>query len=240
MNKNLFGYLKTIPDFSYPDTESDFDEFHAEKEFGCKFPDDYKDVMKNCYCCEFYTDHNNINIWSSNDLYSINTDPLWMVPLRGLILFGGDNGGNFYAFDPKNKLGRGEFAVYYIGRTSLRFNEAKFIGKDLTSAVDRILKEENDAWDWPDMKQEGFPQTENKATPKAMINSMEELLRAIPSEVKSEKHGDGILEIKEENGRVSGSYYIAKTDMCLFYTFSRSYQGFYDAIAPALAMDGLL
>jgi hypothetical protein len=240
MKKDLFKYLKTIPSFDYPDTKPDFKEEHEEKELGFSLPEDYKDVMKNCYCCEFHGENNHMNIMCTNDVFDLNTDPLWMVPLRGLFLFGGDNGGNFFAYDPTNKLGRGAFAVYFIDHDNLGLNSAKYAGENLTSTVEKILHDEKGIWEWPTMEEEGFPQAENKPVPKVTVGSMEELLKAIPSNINSEKYGEGILEIKEDKGLISGSYHLPKTDMVLFYTFSRSYQGFYDAIAPALTMDGLI
>ena len=136
MKKNLFEYLTQQKSFSYPDTKPDFKEEDLEKELGYKLPEDYKDVVRNCYCCELMGEYDSIGILCMNDLYNFLYDDFWMVPLKGLLLFGGDNGGNWYAYDPKNRLGRGEFAVYYIDPGELSLNMARYLGANLSEAFE--------------------------------------------------------------------------------------------------------
>ena len=89
------------------------------------------------------------------------------------------------------------------------------------------------------MEEEGYPQVEKDAVPIAVVNNFEELINAIPKQIESEKFGRGVFEIKDDEGLITGHYKM-EDGMCLCHTWSRSYQGFYDAIAPALKMHDLI
>lgn len=59
--------------------------------------------------------------------------------LKGMLLFGDDEGDYFYYFDPENRLGRGAWAVYAVEKGTLDLDYSIFSARDLHHLIERIL-----------------------------------------------------------------------------------------------------
>jgi len=239
MITDLFHRLKDHPNFEYSSPPSSFNIERLELELGYELPREYKDIIENCYSCSLYGEHDNINFWSLGDCYNLMADEFYAIPLRGFYMIGVDGGGNHYVYDAKNKLGRGAFAVYYIGRADLSLKEAVFVGDNLAGAIEDILDSTESYFDRENMEEEGYEVEENPTPRLAVVNSKEDLFNALPHEIHHRVYEKGLLELEsDEPGDICGGYTVADEDMEVLYYFScKSYQDAYNHLSVCLTMD---
>lgn len=79
-----------------------------------------------------------LGIGPASDLLSLNEDPFYTDNLPGMIVFGGDGGGGVYFYDPENRLGRGEWAIFIVRMGDLALDAARPVAADLTEAVEAV------------------------------------------------------------------------------------------------------
>jgi hypothetical protein len=238
IDPQLHQWLLDQACWDQPDTAPNIDIDDLEKTFGITLPADYRSIIANCYCGTFDTEKDSIWICSYDHLYDANTDPFWMIPLDGMFIFALDHGGNLYAYDPWNRLGKGEYAVYYISRGDLDLSQARYLGCSLTEVMESGLKDTEGFHNRPTMENDLSGKIVEKQVPKAVISSVDDLYLHLPRTIRHPRYGAATLDPKADGELVSGGYQLADTDI-IYYTFRTTPQDFYDSIIAYLVMDGV-
>jgi hypothetical protein len=239
METDLFNRFKDHPNFEYLPDPSSFNIERLELELGYELPNEYKNIIENCYSCSIKGEQDNISFWSLGDGYNLMSDVFYAIHLRGFYMIGADEEGNHYVYDANNKLGRGAYAVYYIGRADLSLKEAVFVGDNLAGAIEDLLKSTESYFDRKNMTEEGYKIEENPMPRLAVVNSKEDLFNAVPQEIHHRVYKKGVLEIEsDESGNILCGYIVFHEDMeVLYYICCESYQEAYNHLSLCLTMD---
>jgi hypothetical protein len=114
-----------------------------EKEFGVRFPDDFRDVMlwSNGFGNGFR--RTQINVFTIRELGLLNTQDDVVTYLPDMFVIGNDGGGALYFYDPKNALGKGAYAIFLVPQGEIGFDDAMFAGASLTDVVRAVLNNES-------------------------------------------------------------------------------------------------
>lgn len=244
--ENIIDWLKQNPSIewdTYGEGDTEENIAAAEKNCGLQFPQDYKDLLRFSRGCSMGGKHERIELHTVDEAESLSEEPDNMLYIPGMFIIGGDGGGNFYYFDPQNLLGRGAYAVYHCSMGALSYKYSVFVGSSLRDAIKRI----GDGLDFSEceyLEHEGEVPEVKKFQSQKGIQTMEDLLTALPREIQHPRYGKGELKIEESKKRdgsphISGGYHLQDTNI-VYFTWSGTYQGLYNAMAPQLFIKGLI
>lgn len=235
--ENIWNYLKEKELLDWVDTPPKYTLDQLETELGYALPTDYKEIMGQCYCFSIEGEEQ-IDFFEIGEVISFTTEMFYMAPLRGILLIGTDRGGNMIGYDPHNRIGKGAFHIYYFGRTELTFGDAIPLGANLREVADLCNDPEMELFNsLPSISQEGIKVVENPRVPDIKVESLSELTGALP-ETAVFKGVLASLQLKEEEGRVTGGYYAHQKDAVFLYSFGRNFQELYNNFAQALLAYG--
>ena len=85
-----------------------------EREVGARFPDDYRAVLLEVGPCAIAGPKIQFNVDSISDVVLSLDDDLLIGRMPGIVMIGNDGGDYGYYYDPKGRLGRGAFALYFV------------------------------------------------------------------------------------------------------------------------------
>jgi hypothetical protein len=110
-----------------------------EQRFGVQLPEDYRDLM-------IYSDGGSlsgpgieINLELTSGLVPQNLDERFTKELPGMFVIGDDGAGGIFFYDPKNRLGHGNYSLYCVKLGVLSFEYSVFVATTLTEAVPLVL-----------------------------------------------------------------------------------------------------
>ncbi len=83
-----------------------------EETFKLNLPNDYKEILMEAGEVQVYGDTLNIHFESPWGVKGLNTSPHITDYLSDQLIFGDDGGSYFYVYDPKNKWGKGKYAIF--------------------------------------------------------------------------------------------------------------------------------
>jgi hypothetical protein len=110
-----------------------------ESEYGLKLPEDYKEFILFSNGGQIYAGGSVLHLEPADYLPEHNMNDEFEASLPGMFIIGDDAGGSYYFFDPKNQMGKGEYAIWLVSMGSLRSEDARFAGKNLTEVIEEVL-----------------------------------------------------------------------------------------------------
>ncbi len=119
-----------------------------EGEYGVTFPADYRELKLAADGVSLGNGGSRLELEIIDETYDHLGDEVLEKNLPGMILIGSDGGGKAYFYDPKNRLGKGAFAVFMASFSAPFFEESIYLGGSLTEVIDRVLGGE-DFWKLP-------------------------------------------------------------------------------------------
>ncbi|MEQ8465109.1 SMI1/KNR4 family protein [Coleofasciculus sp. E1-EBD-02] len=115
----------------------------VENKLQLNFPDLYRKLLLYSDGGELEIGEAFINLFDSDYLRELNPHPVWSTGLPGMVFFGDDQGDYLYYFDPKNRLGHGNWAVYGVSMGSCSVERSMYLAQDITHLFRRILNGED-------------------------------------------------------------------------------------------------
>jgi len=119
-----------------------------EQKYGIVLPADYRELMLATSGCGLYAYRTKLNLESADDVLWHNEDPRFKEHLPGMFVIGDDNGDAVFYYDPKNRLGRGAYALFEVDLGTIGFPHSKYAAANLIQLFDRIIAGES-IWDYP-------------------------------------------------------------------------------------------
>jgi hypothetical protein len=110
-----------------------------EREYGVTFPDDYRQLKLAADGVSLGNGGSRLELENISETYDHLGDEVLEKKIPGMIVIGSDGGGMAYYYDPKNRLGKGAFAVFMVSFSALFFAESIYLGKSLTEVIERVL-----------------------------------------------------------------------------------------------------
>lgn len=114
-----------------------------EREVGARFPDDYRAVLLEVGPCAIAGPKIRFNVDLISTVVLSLDDDFLIERMPGIVMIGNDGGDYGYYYDPKGRLGRGAFALYFVEMGTLTFDQSHFVASTLTDAIDQVLAGEN-------------------------------------------------------------------------------------------------
>jgi hypothetical protein len=111
----------------------------AEAPLGRRFPEDYRQLLRDTGGGSVYGDESRLVMFPVEHLARFNPDRERFPDLDRMVLFGDDQGGYVYFYDPEDRLGHGPWAIHAVPMGSPSPARAVFVARDLGHLVDRIL-----------------------------------------------------------------------------------------------------
>jgi hypothetical protein len=115
----------------------------VEGEFGLKFPEDYRQLLLLSNSGSIKGSHSVFNYEPVEYLVGHNLSEFFNANIPGVIVIGDDGGGSIYFYDPRNKLNKGPWSLFYVSMGALFFKESVHVAGSLTELIDKILAGEN-------------------------------------------------------------------------------------------------
>jgi hypothetical protein len=142
--KSIVERLKSLPDsvFSKLPPGNERDLRALEREYKLKLPQDYKDYILLSNGGSIHAGGSVLHIDPADEALGMNMNEDYENYLPGMFMFGGDGGGSVYFYDPKNRFGKGAYAVFLVEEGSLQPRDVIFVGKDLTEVIESVLNKE--------------------------------------------------------------------------------------------------
>lgn len=111
-----------------------------EQRLNLSLPEDYRSFLLNFGTVEF---HNiRLLLFDLDRLEDFNPDRDWSVDLPEMFFLGNDLGNYVLYFDPFNRLGRGNWAIYSASLGNRSFEYSKYQAQNFTHLIQRALKGE--------------------------------------------------------------------------------------------------
>ncbi len=129
-----------------PNNDPHFEEI--ENLFKLDFPESYKEYMINNDCgYEINGDGVSVLLYSIRDVLEFHTDEgySYVKDMPKMIFFSGDLGDDDFYFDPENYLGKGNWAVFRVGRGELNFEYSMFVADSFSDMINKV-KDGNDLY----------------------------------------------------------------------------------------------
>ncbi|SEP26539.1 SMI1-KNR4 cell-wall [Halogranum amylolyticum] len=111
----------------------------AEEALGCTFPSDYRELLRRSRSGVVYGPNTSLVYEPVNRLVELNQGWRFTDDLSDPLVFGSDEGGCLYFFDPQDHLGNGPDAVYYVEMNVFDRDSSVLIGESLSDVVSRVL-----------------------------------------------------------------------------------------------------
>lgn len=119
-----------------------------ENKYHLVLPADYRELMLVTSGCGLYGHRTQLNLEPANELLWHNQDPRFTSELPGMFVIGDDNGDALFYYDPANRLGKGDFAVFQVDFGTIGFPYSKYAAASLTGLLEAILANEA-IWEYP-------------------------------------------------------------------------------------------
>lgn len=141
----LVTLLQSLPAFKWSAREpGNLQAIQAlEQEFSLQLPQDYQEFILYSNGGEVRGDEAVINLESPEILMGHNLDEAFQEYTPGIFVIGDDAGGCIYFYDPTNQLGHGVYALFLLPLGTLNFEDAIFVGKNLTEVIANIVSGES-------------------------------------------------------------------------------------------------
>lgn len=111
--------------------------------FNLKFPEDYKQLLLYSNGGTVQGSKSTFNYEPAEYLVGHNLSEFFTQQIPDMIVIGDDGGGCIYYYDPKNKLEKGEWALFYASMGALFFKESVYLSPSVTELIDKILSGEH-------------------------------------------------------------------------------------------------
>ncbi len=121
-----------------------------EKKCGIVLPADYRELMLATSGCGLYAYRTKLNLEPADEVPWHNEDPRFKADLPGMFVIGDDNGEAVFYYDPKNRLGRGAYALFEVDLGTIGFRYSKYAAASLTQLLEKIIAGES-IWDYPQL-----------------------------------------------------------------------------------------
>lgn len=143
----LLDWLRSLPadapdgaraswDDGFPFHENDLDR--VESALGVRFPDDYRGLVLDSDRGALTGPNEALNLEPVGELADLNSEHRYVEAIPDLVVVAASTGGLIYAYDPRNRLHAGAWALYWLDLTELRPDAARLAGRTLTEALRRI------------------------------------------------------------------------------------------------------
>jgi hypothetical protein len=110
----------------------------AETALGVDFPDDYRDLLLASDGGEFTGPEESMVLEPVGDLVDRNTEERYVEGLPGMVVIAATAGDGVFFYDPGNRYGHGEWALYWVELGDLAADNPTLAGRTVTEAVHRI------------------------------------------------------------------------------------------------------
>jgi hypothetical protein len=114
-----------------------------EQKVGERFPDDYRAVLLEVGPCAVGGPNISLVIDLIEDVLLSLTNAFQNERMPGIVMIGNDGGDYGYYYDPSGHMGRGKFALYFVEMGTLTFDKSRFVAKDLSEAIEKVLAGKN-------------------------------------------------------------------------------------------------
>ena len=111
----------------------------AEATLGHRFPEDHRQLLREAGGGSVYGPESRLVMFPVHHLSRFNPDPERYPDLARMLIFGDDQGGYLYFYDPEDLLGHGAWAISAVPMSSPSRARAVPVARDLRHLVDRIL-----------------------------------------------------------------------------------------------------
>lgn len=116
------------------------DEIDAvENALGCTFPSNYRELLRHSRSGAVYGPSMSLVYEPIDRLVELNRGWQFAGDLSNPLVFGSDEGGCLFFFDPKDHLGNGPDAVYYVEMNMFDQASSVVVGETLSDAILRVL-----------------------------------------------------------------------------------------------------
>jgi len=119
-----------------------------ESKYHLELPADYREVMLVTSGFGLYGHRTQLNLESADELLWHNEDPSFTAELPGMFVIGDDNGDALFYYDPANRLGKGEYAIFQVDFGTIGFPYSKHAASSLTDLIEAILANKS-IWEYP-------------------------------------------------------------------------------------------
>ena len=119
-----------------PASEADLDA--VEKALGLHLSDEYRKLLAYSSGGALYGAGGDVIFFTVRDLTEFNPDQDH-PDLVEMLLFADDQGDFFFYFDPRNQLGRGEWAVFGVEKSVASRQWSRYVARDLGELVSKVL-----------------------------------------------------------------------------------------------------
>ncbi len=110
----------------------------AEAALGVTFPDDYRALLLAADGGELAGHEESIVLEPVGELVDRNTEDRYTEALPGMVVVATTAGDGIFHYDPRNRYGQGEWALYWVDLGDLSAGDPTLAGHTLTEAVHRI------------------------------------------------------------------------------------------------------
>ena len=111
-----------------------------ERAYELELPSDYRSLLLHSDGGSLMGAHAAMNLEPIEVLMWHNRDERFVKYLSGMFVIGDDGGGSVYYYDPGNRHGKGNWALFLIPLGELASDWQRFTGRRLTETVERILE----------------------------------------------------------------------------------------------------
>lgn len=110
-----------------------------EHEYDLRLPGDYRSLLLRSNGGAIGGERTAINLESVEVLMWHARDMRFVEHLPGMFVIGDDGGGAVYYYDPEDRHGRGDWALFVIPLAELGSDRNRFAGRNLTEAAERAV-----------------------------------------------------------------------------------------------------
>jgi hypothetical protein len=111
----------------------------TEAALGVRFPADYRELVLATNGGTLTGPAEAITLWGVDELVDRNADELYAEALPEMLVVGENGGGGIYFYDPRNRIGRGTWALYWVALGAASLRTAKYAGADLREVFERVV-----------------------------------------------------------------------------------------------------
>jgi SMI1 / KNR4 family (SUKH-1) len=112
----------------------------TEQRLGVSLPEEYQQFLLTWD--GGYFENVRLKLYEWIELEDFNPEPDWSEKLPEMLLFGSDEGAYVFYFDPKNRLGKGTWAIYSFSMGAVCFEDSSYVAKNFTHLIQRALNGE--------------------------------------------------------------------------------------------------
>ncbi|MEO6613415.1 MAG: SMI1/KNR4 family protein [Chitinophagaceae bacterium] len=145
MPANIKEKLSKLPPEVFAQNEGATEEMirKIEAGLGLQLPEDYRQLMLLSDGGTIQGPKSTFNYEPAEYLVGHNKSEFFNTYIPGTVVIGDDGGGCIYYYDPRNHLGKGNWALFYVSMGTLLFKESVHLSSSLDGMIDRLLNGEH-------------------------------------------------------------------------------------------------